>query len=386
MKKRHHSELRFDEISRRSALLGLAASAFLPVKSWALEDYPYPYTRKLGVMSGGPLKAVALQGVTFNVPNLEQGLGFYQSLYGLRIQAHQGKSAILRIGDGPYFIKMVEATGRPDFECPVISIKDFDAERVKKVLADLDVPSEIRYRTAENGGGGPGAPNGTPELFFKDLDGLEYQIQDTAYAGGAGLRGDVVKLEPMTDRVKNAVFHAKTLNHTTNFYTDNVKTIDFFQKIFDINIMVIQGTGAYLGAGDRFLFGAVKVPRPSITHFAVGIDNYNDAEVMKKLYAFGLEAAGGQAGGTIDGKDPNRVGRPLTAANIPRQWGAYGGGLDVPFGTSQTEIWDANGVMTHVQDVAYKGGAGYKGDILPPVGSTETVYRPPNWHPYGAKK
>lgn len=94
------SKLHLDGITRRSALLGIAAAATLPAKSWALESYPYPYTRKLGVMSGGPLKAVDLQGVTFNVPNLERGLDFYQSLYGLRIQNWQGKSPILRIGNG----------------------------------------------------------------------------------------------------------------------------------------------------------------------------------------------------------------------------------------------------------------------------------------------
>lgn len=375
-----------DGITRRGALLGLAAATLLPAKSQALVDYPYPYPMKLGVMSGGPLKAVTLQGVTFNVPNLERGLDFYQSLYGLRIHNWQGKTPVLRIGEGPWFIKMTEATGRPNFECPVIGIKNFDAERVKKVLADLGVPSEIRYRTEANGGGGPGAPKGTPELFFKDPDGLEYQIQDETYAGGGGLKGDVVKLEPLTDRVKNAVFHAKTLNHTTNSYPDNVKTINFFYKIFDIDLMVIQGAGAFLGVGNHFLFGANKGRAAAIGHFALGMDNYNAAEVMKKAYAFGLVAAGGQAGGVINGEDPNRVGRPLTAADVPRQWPAYGGGLDVPFGTSQTEFWDENAVMTHIQDTAYAGGAGYKGDILPPVGSTETVYRPPGWKPWAPAK
>lgn len=379
------SKLHLDGITRRSALLGIAAAATLPAKSWALESYPYPYTRKLGVMSGGPLKAVDLQGVTFNVPNLERGLDFYQSLYGLRIQNWQGKSPILRIGNGPHFIKMVEATGRPNFECPVISVQNFDVDRVKKVLADLGVPSEIRYRTEANGGGGPGAPKGTPELFFKDPDGLEYQICDTAYAGGAGLKGDVVKLEPFSDRLMKSVFHATTLNHTTNTYTDSVKTVDFFQKIFDINIMVIQGTGAFLGVQDHFLFGALTSKAAVITHFALGMDNYNDEEIMKKAFAFGLEAAGGQPGGMVDGKDPNRVGRPLTVANIPRQWHAYGGGVDVPWGTSQTEFWDENGVMTHIQSSEYRGGAGYLGNILPPVGTSDTVLRPQGWRPWAPK-
>jgi hypothetical protein len=38
-----------------------------------------------------------------------------------------------------------------------------------------------------------GAPEGTPELYFTDPDGLLMQLQDTTYCGGGGFLGDVCK-------------------------------------------------------------------------------------------------------------------------------------------------------------------------------------------------
>ena len=38
-----------------------------------------------------------------------------------------------------------------------------------------------------------GAPEGTPELYFTDPDGLLMQLQDTKYCGGGGYLGDACK-------------------------------------------------------------------------------------------------------------------------------------------------------------------------------------------------
>ena len=36
-----------------------------------------------------------------------------------------------------------------------------------------------------------GAPEGTPELYFSDPDGLSIQLQDPTYCGGGGYLGEV---------------------------------------------------------------------------------------------------------------------------------------------------------------------------------------------------
>ena len=38
-----------------------------------------------------------------------------------------------------------------------------------------------------------GAPEGTPELYFTDPDGLLMQLQDTRYCGGSGVLGNTCK-------------------------------------------------------------------------------------------------------------------------------------------------------------------------------------------------
>jgi hypothetical protein len=38
-----------------------------------------------------------------------------------------------------------------------------------------------------------GAPEGTPELYFTDPDGLLMQLQDTSYCGGSGVLGNTCK-------------------------------------------------------------------------------------------------------------------------------------------------------------------------------------------------
>ena len=48
----------------------------------------------------------------------------------------------------------------------------------------------MRYYVSMRGENRGGAPNGTPELYFTDPDGLLGQLQDVKYCGGGGYLGD----------------------------------------------------------------------------------------------------------------------------------------------------------------------------------------------------
>jgi hypothetical protein len=86
-------------------------------------------------------------------------------------------------------------------------MRGFDPEKVTKTLLGAGLkerapgatgrpgPLEtyISWRTTERGGGGPDAPNGTPELYFTDPDGLLLQLQDVSYCGGSGFLGSVCR-------------------------------------------------------------------------------------------------------------------------------------------------------------------------------------------------
>ena len=80
-----------------------------------------------------------------------------------------------------------------------LSVEDFDVDRIFSVLEGygLTVLGEA------GGAGGPlqayltmrgpdrgGAPEGTPELYFTDPDGILLQLQDPTYCGGNGYLGD----------------------------------------------------------------------------------------------------------------------------------------------------------------------------------------------------
>ena len=90
--------------------------------------------------------------------------------------------------------------GRALIHHACLTIDDFNHERVLEVLASYGVTTRadpqggpidpqsayVTMRMEDRGG----APEGTPELYFTDPDGILIQIQDTSYCGGAGYLGD----------------------------------------------------------------------------------------------------------------------------------------------------------------------------------------------------
>jgi catechol 2,3-dioxygenase-like lactoylglutathione lyase family enzyme len=136
---------------------------------------------------------------------------FYQEIFGLRIQAHQGPTApVLGVG-GVQFLMFAGGAGggrgaasaapRPaGINHLCMSMEGFNPEAVIKALESHG----IRPRAGAPGAPGPlvhyismrmenrgGAKEGTPELYFTDPDGLLIQLQDVKYCGGAGVLGEV---------------------------------------------------------------------------------------------------------------------------------------------------------------------------------------------------
>jgi catechol 2,3-dioxygenase-like lactoylglutathione lyase family enzyme len=135
--------------------------------------------------------------------------GFYQDLFGLRVQAYQGPTApVLGVG-GVQFLMFAGGGGRGRANAAPASgsinhlcmnMDGFNPDALIKTLESYG----IKPREAAQGPAGPlvhyislrmenrgGAKEGTPELYFTDPDGLLVQIQDSKYCGGAGVLGDV---------------------------------------------------------------------------------------------------------------------------------------------------------------------------------------------------
>ena len=83
---------------------------------------------------------------------------------------------------------------------------DFDPNKVTGILIDNGLepieyggqantikPMTVRTRLRQRAGngGGPTHPLGSYELYLRDPDNLEVQIQDVSYCGGSGANGQI---------------------------------------------------------------------------------------------------------------------------------------------------------------------------------------------------
>jgi catechol 2,3-dioxygenase-like lactoylglutathione lyase family enzyme len=337
------------------------------------------------------LRPRALNHTTLAVSDQKRSLDFYQGLFGLPIQARQGNTLILRVGNGPQFIALsvagANAPPRIDHYC--LTVDGFDVERILAVLAahgvtrvEAGAPGaglaggamkvRVRMRGAEAGG----AKEGTPEIYVGDPDGIVVQLQDPRYCGGAGVLGEVCSsVEPSP---KQGLIAVRDFNHFTISVADSQRSNAFYQKLFGFGIQAYQGpTAPLLGVGDgrQFLMfagggggrgvasaestpraggpapaaAAAAARRPEIGHVCLNMDNFNPDRVLKALDSFGLKPRGGASGRPapmthyVTMRMENRGGAPAT-------------------GTPELYFTDPDGLLIQLQDVKYCGGGGYLGD------------------------
>jgi catechol 2,3-dioxygenase-like lactoylglutathione lyase family enzyme len=151
---------------------------------------------------------------TLFVSDAQRSRAFYQDLFAMPIQAHQGPaSPILGVGSSGQFLAIAgggaaggAAAPRPaSINHACFTMENFNPDKVLKTLADFGIKprddnggrdargpagplvSYVTMRTEERGG----AKGGTPELYFTDPDGILMQIQDVRYCGGSGALGEV---------------------------------------------------------------------------------------------------------------------------------------------------------------------------------------------------
>jgi catechol 2,3-dioxygenase-like lactoylglutathione lyase family enzyme len=160
---------------------------------------------------------------TLSVSNQPRSMAFYQGLFGMPIQAHQGPLPIIAVGSGPQFLALAgpagganapAAAGRggantasapprtPNIGHACLTMQGFNPDKVLKTLAEFGVKprgdatgpvgplmSYVSVRREDRGG----SREGTPELYFTDPDGITIQLQDVSYCGGAGVLGNVCR-------------------------------------------------------------------------------------------------------------------------------------------------------------------------------------------------
>src|SRR5215218_285087 len=137
MSERFFKAYRGGSIRRRDLLMALPALLAVP---------------RLRAQGGGSMLRVrALNHMTLGVSDPKRSLEFYQGLFGMPIQAHQGATTVLRIGNGPQFLAISAAgTATPSINHYCLSVENYDADRLIATLAAHGVTK------AEATGGGLG--------------------------------------------------------------------------------------------------------------------------------------------------------------------------------------------------------------------------------------
>lgn len=328
-------------LRRRDFLSGLGLLALAPGAS-------------AGKVAPSPISVAAINHTKIRVSDPARSLAWYQGLFGLPIAARQGKTVILRIGDGPQFLAIDgEASNRPGIVHMGVSIDGFDADQVRHALRSHEqaapIEARIQTRCPELGGD----PPGTPELFLEDPDGITVQLQHKSYCGGGGKLGNMCPARPKPSP-KKGLLNLRDYNHFTAFVSDRGRTVAFYRQLFQMPIDTYQGAMPLLrvGSGNQFLAfvgaGGRSIFRPFIHHVCFAVNEFNPERVMEALADFGIKRRDTTRG-------PVKPLQSYVTMRMPDRGGA-------PNGTPELYFTDPDGILLQVQDVRYSGGSGYLGD------------------------
>jgi catechol 2,3-dioxygenase-like lactoylglutathione lyase family enzyme len=147
----------------------------------------------------GDLSLRGWNHLTINVPDPASTNEFYQRAFGFGIRAYQGASPLLAVGPAGEFLMFTRAAegAGPRIDHCCLTVDGFEVEHIQRVLEshgmrprDAAGPGPLRHWVSMRMPNRGGAPEGTPELYFSDPDGLSIQLQHPTYCGGTGYHGE----------------------------------------------------------------------------------------------------------------------------------------------------------------------------------------------------
>src|SRR5688572_32721281 len=88
-----------------------------------------------------PFRVNGLSQITLTVSDVAKSLDFYMGLFGMPVQARQGSTVLLRIGNGPRFLALRPAAAgeRPSISALGFGVQDFSVVNAMKALTDRGV-------------------------------------------------------------------------------------------------------------------------------------------------------------------------------------------------------------------------------------------------------
>ena len=339
-------DLRSDGLSRRSFIGAMAALAAAP--------------RAFSKAKPQPVRAAALNHSVLRVSDPERSVEWFQGLFGMPKVAGYKDSTILRVGEGPQFLSILnKKADKPGFVQFGIAVEGFDPDDFTDRLRALgfeesSAPGPNQFAVKVRGPEEGGAKGGTRDVIIGDPDGLLVQIVDISYSRGGGRLGNE---SPASSRPGKGLIRLRELNHCTLGVSDGEKSRAFYQSIFRMPIEAWQGQSAVYRIGrygSIVLFPLSSDPAaaglpPVIDHTCYAVEDYNFNVVRNSLSAYGIEDLG----------DTFRATGPLQhyyTSRRPDRGGEPGGSFEIYF-------TDPDGTVFQLQDYNYCGGGGTNGEI-----------------------
>jgi catechol 2,3-dioxygenase-like lactoylglutathione lyase family enzyme len=141
-----------------------------------------------------------------------------------------------------------------------------------------------------------------------------------------------LSLAPTLAHAQESSIRATTLNHVTLYVSDVERSTRFYQESLGLSLLSRQETGVNLAVGDSFVGIYAAGERDiEINHFCLGVDGFEQTEVLESLASRGVE-------GEVR----------MREETVP-------------------EIYfeDPDGLRVQLQDVSYCGGSGLLGNVCP---------------------
>jgi catechol 2,3-dioxygenase-like lactoylglutathione lyase family enzyme len=357
---------------------------------------PAMFASRAFAQTAAAFKVNGLSQIVLTVSNVKQSLEFYQGLFGMAIQARQGSTVLLRVGDGPRFVALRQAAAgeRPSISALGFGVENFSIDGAMKTLtahgfsaapatAEKPGPRQvlIRARGQNEGGSRDGS---TRDMFAADPSGVVFQLHDTAYCGGSGALGKTCNaVEPAP---KPGLMAVRDLSHFTIVASDP-NTVQAYIDLFGFKPLAYQaatpawhvGNGVhflmFIGGGGPTRGGAAGAPpgppgggppgggppggagparAAGIDHACLSMTGFDPAKVTQMLVGYGLKKQEGQS------RNPLVT---YISLRMPNRGGAEGG-------TPELYFTDPDGLAIQLQDVTYCGGGGFLGELCPPLPGT----------------
>ena len=321
-----------------------------------------------------PIAVRKLHSFGLKVSDVSASVDFYQRIFGAAILSRQGEAVCLQIGPGPRFfsIREIEPGEQAGITHIGLGVEGFSVAEVQAQLELFGVSKSSEptresepldhalgyWQTLRLPASG-GEADGTGELFFQDVEGINYQLGPIDHCGGRGALGNIC--ETAEPSAYPGLFQLTDVSHFTTFVANKDRANSFYTDVFGKQFQAYQGSNfPLIGVGDGLQFlmyvggddSSAPLQPGRIDHVCFNMSEFSVAGILEKLSDFGLTP-----------REEISDTQPLmhwVSMRMPARGGAIGGTPEVYFS-------DPDGIRIQLQAAGYCGGGGYLGDSCPPL-------------------